>query len=49
MHDLNVGEIASAVAGSIAAAGAVDVVAAVTARAEQDWRWKLSLLRVEEG
>ena len=49
MHDLNVGGIASAVAGSIAAAGAVDVVAAVIAQAEQDWRLKLSLQRVEEG
>ena len=49
MHDLNAGEIASAVAGSTAAAGAVDVVAAVTGQAEQGWRWKLSLQRVKEG
>ena len=48
MHDLNAGDVA-VVAGSIAAVGVVDVVAAVTAQAEQDWRWKLSLQRVEEG
>ena len=49
MHDLSADEIASAVAGNIAAAGAVDVVAAVIAQAGQDWRWKLSLPQVEEG
>ena len=49
MRDLNAGETASAVVGSIAAAGAVDVIAVVTAQAEQDWQWKLSLQRVEGG
>ena len=49
MHDSNADEIASAVAGNIAAVGAVDVVVAVAVRAEQDWRWKLSLQQVEEG
>lgn len=46
---MNADEIASVVAGSIAAAGAAGVVAVVTVQAEQDWRWKLSLRRVEEG
>ena len=49
MHDLNADGIASAVAGNIAVAGAVDVVVAVAAQEELDWRWKLLLQRVEEG
>ena len=48
MHDLSADESASAVAGNIAVAGAVDGVVAVTAQEGPDWRWKLSLQRVEE-